>query len=480
VPVRRRIAQLATGLAGLVAGAGWFMLLVAVWPAAARPWIGGSTDNSLWQLAVGYNGLSRLLGRHSGAGRPGGPAPSGGDPGAAHQLAGHAAAGHGAPGHGFAGHGFGGRGTPGPLRLFGPEYAGQITWLLPVALLALVALLWVTRRAARTDRLRAATLLWGTWLLAAMAVLSFMRDMVNTYYPLVMSAPLAALVALGAGQWWRRRSGGAASALAVAAVLLTAGWSWWVLGLTPTFLPWLRWAVVAAAVVAAVALGLPALRPGGGAPAGRRLLAAGVAGAVLAGLAGPVAYTVDTIATPHSGVQVAAGPATSRGHGFPGRQGGAHAAAGPGGAFGRGQRNRQPDPALVALLRTAGTTWSAAVPSTMQAASLELPSGTSVMGIGGFTGSDPTPTLAQFQADVARGRIHYLIGGPAPGAGRPGGPGGPRGGFHGGFGGGFGGGFRGGRAAASAPIIAWASTRFTPITVGGTTVYDLTRPLPAR
>ena len=66
VPWRRRIGQLMAGLAGIVVGAGWFLALAAVWPASSRPWIGGSTDNSLLQLAVGYNGLSRIVGRSGG------------------------------------------------------------------------------------------------------------------------------------------------------------------------------------------------------------------------------------------------------------------------------------------------------------------------------------------------------------------------------------------------------------------------------
>jgi hypothetical protein len=78
------------------------------------------------------------------------------------------------------------------------------------------------------------------------------------------------------------------------------------------------------------------------------------------------------------------------------------------------------------------------------------------MGIGGFTGSDPSPTLAQFQAYVAAGEISYFITGGAGGLGGPGG-GGP-----------------GGSTGSGSEIQAWVEANFTATTVGGTTVYDLT------
>ena len=58
----RRIAQLLGAGVALVVGAGWWVLAVALWPAADRPWIGGSTDNSELGRAFGYNGLGRIFG----------------------------------------------------------------------------------------------------------------------------------------------------------------------------------------------------------------------------------------------------------------------------------------------------------------------------------------------------------------------------------------------------------------------------------
>ena len=81
--------------------------------------------------------------------------------------------------------------------------------------------------------------------------------------------------------------------------------------------------------------------------------------------------------------------------------------------------------ALVALLKNAGTTWSAATIGSQSAAPLELQSDTAVIAIGGFSGSDDSPTLAQFEALVKAGKVHYFIGGTSGrGVGGPGGAGG--------------------------------------------------------
>ena len=116
---------------------------------------------------------------------------------------------------------------------------------------------------------------------------------------------------------------------------------------------------------------------------------------------------------------------------------------------------------LTTLLKNAGTTWSAATIGSQSAAPLELQSGTAVIAIGGFSGSDNAPTLAQFKALVAAGKIHYFIGGSGGAGGAAG-----AGGFAG----------PGGRGSSgSSAITAWVQKHFTSSTVGGTTVYDLTK-----
>ena len=112
-----------------------------------------------------------------------------------------------------------------------------------------------------------------------------------------------------------------------------------------------------------------------------------------------------------------------------------------------------PDAAVVDALRAdAGSfTWVAAAVGSQNAAGLQLASEQPVMSIGGFNGSDPSPTLAEFQQLVADGEIHWFL---------------------------EGGGFRGqnGGSTASSDIATWVAQSFTEVTIGGQTFYDLTRP----
>src|SRR5215217_7579909 len=78
----QRVRKLLVGAAAMIASAGWYVALVSLWPAESRPYIGGSTDNSLLQLTLGYNGIQRVLGGEDPGGElhRGGP-PNGGGPG---------------------------------------------------------------------------------------------------------------------------------------------------------------------------------------------------------------------------------------------------------------------------------------------------------------------------------------------------------------------------------------------------------------
>src|SRR5919204_5069888 len=120
------------------------MTIVDLIPASSRPYIGGSTDNSVLNLVLGYNGLGRIFGQSG---------PAGGGPG------------------GGVGDGFGG--VAGLLRLFNTEIGGQIMWLLPFSAAALGGGLWLHRQAPRTSLARAGYVLWGGWLLTHFAAFSF-------------------------------------------------------------------------------------------------------------------------------------------------------------------------------------------------------------------------------------------------------------------------------------------------------------------
>ncbi len=287
----RRIWQLLAGAAVLVATAGWWIAAVMLTPAADRPYVGGSTNDSILQLALGYNGLGRLDGNETGSVGFG---------------AGRSPAFSGAAGLG---------------RLFGTDMGGQISWLLPAALLALAALAWMSRRAPRTDRTRAAVLLWGGWLLVTGLVFSFMAGIIHPYYTVALAPPIGALVGIGATRLWRARAGWAARGALAAGVTGTALWSYALLDRTPAWHPLLRAVIVAAGLIAAAALlAGPALAgPARTARAGGALAVAPVLLALLAAFAGPVAYSLDTAAAAHTGAIPSAGPALA-------------AAGGPGGA----------------------------------------------------------------------------------------------------------------------------------------------------
>ena len=178
---RRRIVQLLAAGVALVVSAGWWVAAVQLTPAADRPYIGGSQNNSLLNLIFGYNGFGRLTGNETGsvgggAGRP----RSGGSM----------------------------WGPTGLCRMFNSEFGTQISWLLPAALAAIVVGLWITRRTRRTDPVRAAFLLWGTWLLVTGLVFSLGQGIIHPYYSVALAPAVG-----GAGRRRRRPALGPAGPL---------------------------------------------------------------------------------------------------------------------------------------------------------------------------------------------------------------------------------------------------------------------------
>ncbi|MEV0781715.1 glycosyltransferase family 39 protein [Streptomyces sp. NPDC050423] len=489
VSVGKRFGQLGLSALAMVVAGGWWVAIVELWPASSRPYIGGSQNNSFLELTFGYNGLGRINGEETGS----------------------------VGGGGGRGGGSGGQwGETGLGRMFNSEIGGQISWLLPAALILLVAGVWLTWRARRTDTVRAAFLAWGSSLLMTAGVFSFMAGIFHQYYTVALVPYIAALIGMGVTVLWEERSrwwAGATLALTVAA---TALWSYVLLGRTPDYLPWLRLTVLVAGLVGAVGLLLAARL-------GRQLALAAVGLGFAASLAGPVAYTLNTLNTGHQGSIVTAGPSAGGMGGFGGGGGGGGGRGGPGGgmkpptggqggqpptgnqqgqAQGRpgtaqqgGQQGQQPgqqpgqqqgrQPGAVpgtgegfggggrgggmgGLLNGASVdaaakkllaenaddyTWSAAAIGSQNAASYQLATGDPVMAIGGFNGSDPSPTLSQFKKYVEDGRIHYFVSG---GEG--------------------GGGGMGGDSGTSSKISAWVEANFEKVTAGSATFYDLTRP----
>ena len=442
-----RVWHLLAALGAVIVSAGWFVVLVAVWPASSRPYIGGSTDNSLWELAIGYNGLGRIFG---GSGNGGGNTGGGGGGGSM----------------------FGGE--TGLGRMFGSSFGTQISWLIPAALIALVAGLAFTARSARTDRTRAALLLWGGWLLVTGVTFSYMAGTVHPYYSVALAPAIAALVAIGGREMWRGRGNTVVRGLLALMIAVTAVWSFRLMQVNaPTWHPELRWITVTGGLLGAALLAAAVARL-------RRFAVIGLLVGCLTAGVGMTAWAVDTAATDHTGSTPTAGPSTAgggrggtfggsaggRGRSFPGgATGGAieptgdgatglpgggeipGGAAAPGGGTVPGGEGTTASAGVIALLEATTTRWAAATTSSMSASPYILGSDKAIMAIGGFTGSDPSPTLAQFQEYVRSGQVSYFISG-------------GRGGF-------------GGGAGGSSSISSWVSENYPATTVDGVTVYDL-------
>lgn len=489
VRLRKRLGQLAlSGLAMIVAG-GWWVAIVELWPASSRPYIGGSQKNSFLELTFGYNGLGRINGEETGS--------------------------VGGGGGGGRGGGGGQWGETGLGRMFSSEVGSQISWLIPAALILLVGGIILTWKAHRTDTARSAFVAWGSSLLMTAAVFSFMAGIFHQYYTIALAPYIAAVIGMGATVLWEERAKWWAGALLGATVAVSAWWGYTLLGQTPDYLPWLRWAVLIGGLVGAVGLLLAARL-------GRQLALVAIGLGFAASMAGPVAYTLSTVNSAHTGSIVTAGPASAgrmgggpggggpggggKGGGGgmqpPGQQGqngkqGNNAQQPPGGQNGggtppgmpgqkgqtgqqgkQGQKGTMPgggtaerggmgggggmgglldgaqvsDKAKKLLDANAGDyTWSAAAIGSQNAASYQLATGDPVMAIGGFNGSDPSPTLAQFKQYVEDGKVHYFISG-----------------------GGMGGG--GGDSGTASKISSWVEDTYKKVTVGSATFYDLTQP----
>jgi 4-amino-4-deoxy-L-arabinose transferase-like glycosyltransferase len=445
-PVRRRIWQLLLAGVAMFVAAAWWVVAVTVTPASARPYIGGSQHNSILELIFGYNGFGRLTGNETGSVTGGG-------------------AGTGAGGTG------GGSmwGPTGITRLFGSQMGTQISWLIPAALVALLGTLWLSRREGRTSKLRAATVLWGTTLIVSGLILSLSKGIIHPYYTVALAPAIGALVGIGGTELWRHREHWTSRVFLSAAIAVTTWWAHVLLGRTPTFEPWLRPTVLVVGIAAAVTvLAIGHVKRG--------IAVAIAAGSMLTAVGAPVAFALDTASTPHTGSIPTAGPSSGQGGpgglggGFGGGRGGQPGAArgttggftpptGTTGGFGggRGQGgggllgSSTPSAALTAALKANASsyTWVAAAIGSNDASGYQLATGEPVMAIGGFNGSDPAPTLAQFEKLVTDGKIHYFIAG---GVGTP-----------------------NGGSNASSEISSWVSSHYTAVTIGGVTLYDLTK-----
>jgi hypothetical protein len=284
--------------------------------------------------------------------------------------------------------------------------------------------------------------IWQLLVGGATLVFSYMSGIIHPYHTIALAPAVGALTGIAAVVLWRIRDRMAARVTMTAMLAVTVTWAWVLLGRNPGWYPWLRVVVVLAALGAAgfILSG----RAVGGHRAGDRghagltpadrsrrfLAAAAVPLAVIAGLAGPLAYSISTDVTAHTGAIPLAGLAVADGFGgpgapraaggagggrFPGRAGAPRFSGTPGGQPGAG---RFPGGAGGRGFPGGGgfgggfgrDTQVAATVGAESAAPLQLAGGDPIMAIGGFNGTDSAPTLAQFEKLVSEHKIHYFVG----------------------------------------------------------------------
>ncbi|MCU1478937.1 MAG: glycosyl transferase [Subtercola sp.] len=480
----RRLLHLLGALAAVIVSAGWWVAIVELVPASMRPYVGGSQNNDFLELTFGYNGFGRLTGAETGSVT--------GGAGAAAALGG------------------GQWGATGITRLLDGEFGGQIAWLIPAALVLMVVSFVLLRRQKRTDARRAIFVMFGGWLVLTGLLFSYMAGIFHAYYTVALAPAIAGLVGAGAVMLWNTRRYLWARLLSAALVLGTGSWAFALLTRATEWLPWLKFVVLVLAIVAAALLVVRWKW--------RSLRVTTVIVTLVAVLLAPIAYTLQTISTGHTGSIVTAGPTVASSTGFGvgggfGRAGGATGARGgaaggppgagtgggtglPPGGFGQrgaggtgttggtgtgtpggsaagttggagatrgtgagfggagggglfGGASVSTQVSMLIAANASNYTWAAAAVGSQNAASYQLASQAAVMPIGGFNGSDPSPTLEQFESYVAQGKIHYFISAGSIGASN-------------------------GGSSVSSQIASWVAANFTPTTVDGTTLYDLT------
>ncbi|MFF4512430.1 ArnT family glycosyltransferase [Streptomyces mirabilis] len=421
----RRIRHLAVATVALVVSSAWWMVVVDLIPASSRPYIGGSTDNTVWDLVIGYNGFGRIFGASSSVG----------------------SAGNGAS--------FGG--SAGVHRLFNEIMGGQISWLIPFATIALIAGLILRGRAPRTDARRAALMLWGGWFVLHYLTFALAEGTFHPYYVTAMAPGIAALAGAGGVTLYRAfREGSAAKWSWVLPAAVAASAAWAIVLLQRVSGSGTRYTV--AEIVVGIAGTVAVL----GLLAGRFTRREGLIGfaalaAVVALLAGPAAYSVSAATSATNGTNPTAGPSTGGGMGgMGGGPGGASGSSRTSGTGGRsmgappsdggsapsgtdtrpsgsetedsgtgsdrtgggqagggqmGGGGTQVSSAMITYLKKHqdGATWLLAVATDQTASSIILLSGQPVISMGGWSGSDNAMTLAKLKSLVKSGKLHYII-----------------------------------------------------------------------
>ncbi|MEV6439186.1 ArnT family glycosyltransferase [Streptomyces anulatus] len=508
VPVRKRLGQLALSALTMVVAGGWWVAIVELMPASSRPYVGGSQNNSFLELTFGYNGLGRINGEETGSvgggGRGGGGGGGWGETGigrmfdsevggqiawllpaalillAAGLWLTRKAARTDSARASFVAWGGALIMTAAVFSFMAGIFHQYYTVALAPYVAALVAMgvtvLWEERGAwwprAVLPGTVVVTVVWAYVLLGR----------TPDYLPWLRWTVLAAGLVGALGLLVVGRFGGRGVATAVVGLSCAASLAGPTAYTVSTLNSGHQGSIVTAGPSAGFGMGGPGGGGGRGGPGGP----GGGDGGQRGGTQQPPGQGQGTLPGQGQGQgnqqgnqqgNAPGGMPTAPGGTAPGGTGtGTGTGAGTNPGFGEGMRGgggggmggllngASVDAEAKALLEKGADdyTWVAAAVGAQNAASYQLATGEPVMAIGGFNGSDPSPTLAQFKKYVAEGKIHYFVSG---------------GGMGGGMGGGaMGGGMEGGDSGTSSQISSWVTENFTEVTVGSATFYDLTQP----
>jgi 4-amino-4-deoxy-L-arabinose transferase-like glycosyltransferase len=433
VPWLKRIWHLAVGFAVcLIVSFSW-PVAVQLTPASARPYIGSSTNNSIFDLIAGWNGISRLIPRgqslfgitNGTAGQVGGPGGGPGGPGGVAQ-----------------------NGAKSVFRLLNDQLGGQIGWLIPLAILGFL-IAWGWPAIGRLTHQRLSLAMWGGWFAAQVGFFS-VAGFFHAYYMSMLAPGIAALAGIGVVAGWQAlRSGQWIGWLFPAAIALTAGVQIYLLRIYGVWHTRLAPPIVGLAALGTV--GLLVVRTGRVPRLDRGVLPYVVAGAaVLAVIVAPATWAGYASANGSTGLD-GAGPRATSGNGRggfgggnftvndlpadvraelaadfnPAQPGGGGSGRGNGGFGGRDGGGFDQATLNYLLANKGNATYLVAVTSAMEAAPIIIQTNEAVMAMGGFSGRDPILTVDSLKQMIAKGEVRFFMTG---GRGDVGGFGGGRGG----------------------------------------------------
>ncbi len=389
----QRIVKLAAAGAVMAALSLVWIGIVELIPAGLRPYVGSTTNNSEWSLAFGYNGLQRIFGNTN---INGGIFSSLTSRAEAYGARLAAAAQTSFPQNGQGGVGMFNTGNPGPFRLFTLPLADQIVWLLPFAIVGLIALFSLRKFHPMEDREQQSMLLWGIWFVT-MFVFFSVATFFHQYYLSQFAPAISALFGVSAPLMWREyQNGGWRAWLLPAALALTGAEQIYIILMEPALGLWIIPFIIFACLGAAAVLIMLLLArlPFLGDTGLKILVIAGLFGAMLT----PIVWSVIPAAEAISYNLPAAGPANSEIGGVVSQ------------GFGSSAASTTGDHALYTYLtqHQGKAQYIVAVEDANTAAPIIIATNKPVMALGGFTGQDPILTVSQLAALVKKGVVSYF------------------------------------------------------------------------